>query len=334
MIRYTARRIYQLLPVLIGVSIIVFAIIHLIPGDPAQVILGEQANAESIQKLRQQLGLDLPLYQQYFHFLLQIVQGDLGVSLLTQKPIIEEIVPHLAATVELTLFAMIFAVVVGVNIGIVSAWRRNTWLDYLPMIIALIGVSMPIFWLGLLEQWLFGLKLQWLPVLGRENARMPVEAITHFYLLDTLLQGNIAKFLETIRHLILPAMALGTIPMAYIARMTRSSMLEVLKHDYVRTAKAKGLHDFFVVYKHALKNSFAPVMTVIGLEVGRLLGGAVLTETIFGWPGVGQYIYNAIGYRDYAVIQSGILILAVIFIVVNLIVDLLYTYLDPRIQYK
>lgn len=334
MIRYTARRIYQLLPVLIGVSIIVFAIIHMIPGDPAQVILGEQANAESIAKLRQQLGLDLPLYQQYFHFLLQIVQGDLGVSLLTQKPIIEEIVPHLAATVELTLFAMIFAVVVGVNIGIVSAWRRNTWLDYLPMIIALIGVSMPIFWLGLLEQWLFGLKLQWLPVLGRENARMPVEAITHFYLLDTLLQGNIQKFMETIRHLILPAMALGTIPMAYIARMTRSSMLEVLKHDYVRTAKAKGLHEFFVVYKHALKNSFAPVMTVIGLEVGRLLGGAVLTETIFGWPGVGQYIYNAIGYRDYAVLQSGILILAVIFIVVNLIVDLLYTYLDPRIQYK
>jgi len=333
-IRYTARRIYQLLPVLIGVSIIVFAIIHLIPGDPAQVILGEQASAEAIQKLRQQLGLDLPLYQQYFHFLLQILQGNLGESLLTQKPIIEEIVPHLAATVELTVFAMIFAVVVGVNIGIVSAWRRNTWLDYVPMIIALIGVSMPIFWLGLLEQWLFGLKLQWLPVLGRENARIPVEAITHFYLIDTLLQGNIAQFLETIRHLILPAVALGTIPMAYIARMTRSSMLEVLKHDYVRTAKAKGLHEFFVVYKHALKNSFAPVMTVIGLEVGRLLGGAVLTETIFGWPGVGQYIYNAIGYRDYAVIQSGILILAVIFIVVNLIVDLLYTYLDPRIQYK
>ncbi|MFM1653848.1 ABC transporter permease [Brevibacillus sp. B_LB10_24] len=334
MVKYVARRIFQLIPVLIGVSIIVFAIIHFIPGDPAQVILGEQASAEAIAQLRHQLGLDLPLYQQYFQFVWQLLKGDLGTSLLTQKPIIEEIVPHLAATAELTLFAMIFAVVIGVNAGIVSAWKRNTWLDYMPMIIALVGVSMPIFWLGLLEQWLFGIKLQWLPVLGRMDGRVQVETITNFYLIDTLLKGNITQFWESIKHLILPAVALGTIPMAYIARMTRSSMLEILKHDYVRTARAKGLHEFFVVYKHALKNSFSPVMTVIGLEVGRLLGGAVLTETIFGWPGVGQYIYNAIGYRDYAVIQSGILVLAVIFIVVNLIVDLLYTYLDPRIQYK
>lgn len=202
------------------------------------------------------------------------------------------------------------------------------------MLLALVGVSMPIFWLGLMEQWLFGLQLEWLPVLGRNDPRVTVETITHFYLIDTLLAGNYEQFWSSVRHLILPAMALGTIPMAYIARMTRSSMLEVLKHDYVRTARAKGLHEFFVVYKHGLKNAFAPVMTIIGLEVGRLLGGAVLTETIFGWPGVGQYIYNAIGYRDYAVIQSGILVLAVIFIVVNLIVDLLYSYLDPRIQYK
>ncbi|CAM5780998.1 ABC transporter permease [Brevibacillus borstelensis] len=333
-IRYTARRIFQLIPVLFGVSIIVFAIINLIPGDPAQVILGERADAESIQKLRHELGLDLPLYQQYGNYLLNILQGDLGTSLVTGKAISEELLPHLAATAELTLFAMIFAVIVGVNVGIVSAWKRNTWIDYIPMLLALVGVSMPIFWLGLMEQWLFGLQLEWLPVLGRNDPRVTVETITHFYLIDTLLAGNYEQFWSSVRHLILPAMALGTIPMAYIARMTRSSMLEVLKHDYVRTARAKGLHEFFVVYKHGLKNAFAPVMTIIGLEVGRLLGGAVLTETIFGWPGVGQYIYNAIGYRDYAVIQSGILVLAVIFIVVNLIVDLLYSYLDPRIQYK
>jgi peptide/nickel transport system permease protein len=193
---------------------------------------------------------------------------------------------------------------------------------------------MPIFWLGLVLQWIFGVHFQWLPVIGQDNPRDPIQVVTNFYLIDALIGANMQQFWDVVRHLILPSIALGTITMAIIARMTRASMLEVLKHDYVRTARAKGMNEFWVVYKHALKNSFAPVLTVIGLQLGALLGGAVLTETIFGWPGVGLYLYNAIGARDYPVIQSGILVLATIFIIVNLIVDLLYTYLDPRIQYK
>ncbi|WP_029421002.1 ABC transporter permease [Alicyclobacillus macrosporangiidus] len=334
MLQYAIRRILQLIPVLFGVSIVVFAIIHLIPGDPAQVILGQQADPQTVADLRHNLGLDKPLYQQYLLFLAQILHGDLGKSLVTQQPIASEMFPHLAATAELTLFSMVFAIVVGVNAGILSAWKRNTWFDYVAMVIALVGVSVPIFWLGLMEQWLFGLKLHWLPVIGRADPRDPVTEVTHFYLIDTLLAGNTHQFWTVVQHLILPGIALGTIPMAVIARMTRSSMLEVLKHDYVRTARAKGLADFWVIYKHALKNSFAPVLTVIGIQLGSLLGGAVLTETIFGWPGVGLYLYNGIGARDYPVIQSGILVLSVIFIVVNLIVDLLYAYFDPRIQYK
>ncbi|MCL6517554.1 ABC transporter permease, partial [Alicyclobacillus sp.] len=308
MLQYTVRRVFQLIPVLFGVSIVVFAIIHLIPGDPAQVILGQQADPQTVADLRHHLGLDRPLYQQYLMFLGQILHGDLGTSLVTQQPIASEMFPHLAATAELTLFSMVFAVVIGVNAGILSAWKRNTWFDYVAMVIALIGVSVPIFWLGLMEQWLFGLKLHWLPVIGRADPRNPVTEITHFYLIDTLLAGNTQQFWTVVQHLILPGVALGTIPMAVIARMTRSSMLEVMKHDYVRTARAKGLSDFWVVYKHALKNSFAPVLTVIGIQLGSLLGGAVLTETIFGWPGVGLYLYNGIGARDYPVIQSGILV--------------------------
>ncbi|WP_035287210.1 ABC transporter permease [Brevibacillus massiliensis] len=324
----------HLIPVLFGMSIIVFSIIHAIPGDPAEVILGQRADPEAIKTLRAQLGLDQPLHVQYFHFLERILQGDLGTSMVTKQPIVEEMVPYLAATAELAIFSMIIAVIFGVNLGILSAWRRNTWLDNGAMALALVGVSMPIFWLGLVEQWLFSVKLDWLPVLGRADVRDTITPITHFYLIDTLLAGNTGQFWSVLKHIILPGIALATIPTAIIARMTRASMLEVLKHEYIRTARAKGLHDFFVVYKHALKNAFAPVLTVIGLQLGTLLGGAVLTETIFGWPGVGLYLFNAIGARDYAVIQSGILVLATIYIVVNLIVDLLYAYFDPRIQYK
>lgn len=334
MVSYTVRRILQLIPVLIGMSLIVFAIIHLIPGDPAQVILGERASPDTVRALRHQLGLDEPLYLQYIHYLGQLLHGNLGTSLLTSRPISQEIFPYLAATAELTIFSLVFAIVIGVNAGILSAWKRNTWFDYLIMVVALVGVSMPIFWLGLLEQWMFSLKLHWLPVLGRLDPRSHIHAITNFYTIDSLVNGNFAQFWSVISHLILPGIALGTIPMAIIARMTRASMLEVLGQDYVRTARSKGLSEFWVVYKHGLKSSFAPVLTVIGLQLGSLLGGAILTETIFGWPGIGQYMYNAIGFRDYPVIQSGILLLATIFVLVNLLVDLLYAYLDPRIRYK
>ncbi len=334
MLAYTVRRLLMLIPVLIGMSIVVFSIIHAIPGDPAQMILGEKASQESILALRAQLGLDNPWYVQYFDFVKQILSGDLGKSLLTKASISEEITRYLAATAELTIVSMLIAVFVGVNAGIISAWKQNSWFDFIAMLVALIGVSMPVFWLGLMEQWYFAQELKWLPTVGRDNPRDPVDAITHFYILDTMLAGRWDQFKEVIMHLILPGIALGTIPMAIIARITRSSMLEVMRSDFIRTARAKGLGQFFVVYKHALKNAFIPVLTVIGLQTGLLLGGAILTETIFGWPGVGRYIYTAIGNRDYPVIQSGILVIATIFVFINLIVDLLYAYVDPRIKYR
>jgi len=334
MLHYMGRRFLQLIPVLLGMTFIVFMLIRAIPGNPAQVILGQQATKEAVEALNASLGLDKPWYTQYFSYLSGIFQGDLGVSLRTKLPVSEEIFPYLAATAELAFFAMIIAIVIGVNAGIISAWFQNSWFDYTAMIIALIGVSVPVFWLGLMEQWTFSSKLGWLPTSGREDVRNPITAITHFYLLDTLIQGRFDQFIEVIKRLILPGVALATIPMAIIARITRSSMLEVMRSDYVRTARAKGQKMFIVVYKHALKNAVIPVLTVIGLQTGLLLGGAILTETIFSWPGIGRYIYDAIGFRDYPVIQSGILIVAFIFIMINLIVDLLYTVVDPRIKYK
>ncbi len=333
MLSYVARRILQLIPVLFGMSLVVFAIIHAIPGDPAMVILGERATPQALNELRERLGLNQPLYMQYWHYLLQTLGGDLGESIRTKKAIAQEIFPYLAATIELSLSALVFAAVVGVNAGIIAAWRRASWFDYIAMLVALIGVSMPVFWLGLMEQWVFAQKLALLPSIGRYNARETIHAITQFYVLDTLLEGNWAGFWDVVKHLVLPSVALGTIPMAIIARMSRSSMLEVMKADYVRTARAKGLNEFWVIYKHALKNAMAPVLTVMGLQLGTLLGGAVLTETIFGWPGIGRYINDAISFRDYPVVQSGILVVAFFFVLINLLVDILYAYVDPRIHY-
>ncbi|MGM9950254.1 MAG: ABC transporter permease [Lysinibacillus sp.] len=334
MLHYIGKRLLHLIPVLLGMTFIVFLIIRAIPGDPAQVILGQQATAEATAALREKLGLDNPWYVEYFNYLKDLFTFDLGESLRTSQPITAEIWPYLAATFELAIFAMIIAVIIGMNAGIISAWFQNSWFDYLAMVIALIGVSMPIFWLGLLEQWVFGINLGWLPTSGREEVRDPITAITHLYLIDTLIQGRFDQFIVALKHLILPGIALATIPMAIIARMTRSSMLEVMRVDYVRTARAKGQKMFVVIYKHALKNALIPVLTVIGLQLGMLLGGAILTETIFSWPGIGRYIYEAIGYRDYPVIQSGILIVAFIFLMINLIVDILYTVIDKRIKYN
>lgn len=333
MLHYIGKRLLHLIPVLLGMTFIVFLIIRLIPGDPAQVILGQQATAEAIAALNEKLGLNEPWYIQYFNYLIGLVTLDLGESLRTGVEISKEIWPYLAATMELAFFAMIVAVIVGVNAGIISAWFQNSWFDYLAMIVALIGVSMPIFWLGLMEQWIFSIELGWLPTSGREEVRDPISPITHLYLIDTLLQGRFDQFVTVVKHLLLPGFALATIPTAIIARMTRSSMLEVMRSDYIRTARAKGQKMFIVIYKHALKNALIPVLTVIGLQTGMLLGGAILTETIFSWPGIGRYIYEAIGFRDYPVIQSGILIVAFMFIMINLIVDILYTFIDKRIKY-
>ena len=334
MLHYIGKRLLHLIPVLLGMTFIVFLIIRAIPGDPAQVILGQQATAESIAALRDKLGLNNPWYVQYFEYLKGIFTGDLGDSLRTKQSILTEVWPYLAATFELAIFAMLVAVIIGMNAGIISAWFQNSWFDYIAMVIALIGVSMPIFWLGLMEQWIFSINLGWLPTSGREEVRDPVAAITHLYLIDTLLQGRFDQFWVVVKHLLLPGLALATIPTAIIARMTRASMLEVMRSDYVRTARAKGQKMFVVIYKHALKNALIPVLTIIGLQTGLLLGGAILTETIFSWPGIGRYIYEAIGYRDYPVIQSGILIVAFLFVMINLIVEILYPVIDSRIKYS
>jgi len=314
-------------------TFVVFMMIRAIPGNPAQVILGQQATPEAVAALNAKLGLDQPWYIQFFSYLKGIFTGNLGESMRTRLPVADEIWPYLAATLELALFAMIIAVIIGINAGIISAWFQNSWFDYTAMILALVGVSMPIFWLGLLGQWAFAIELQWLPTTGREQVRDPVSAITHLYLIDAMLNGRFDQVWEVFKHLILPGLALATIPMAIIARMTRSSMLEVMRSDYIRTARAKGQKMFWVVYKHALKNAIIPVLTIVGLQMGMLLGGAILTETIFAWPGIGRYIYDAINYRDYPVIQSGILVVAFFFVMINLVVDLLYGVIDPRIKY-
>jgi peptide/nickel transport system permease protein len=334
MFAYTIRRLLLLLPVLLGMTLIVFFMIRAIPGNPAQVILGQLATADAIESLTKELGLDKPWHVQYVEYLGNLIQGNLGESLRTRVPITEEIWPYLAATIELSLTAIFIAVVVGVNAGIISAWFQNSWFDYCAMVLALIGVSMPIFWLGLMEQWIFSINLGWLPTSGRESVINPVDPITHLFVIDTIISGETEKLVIVLKHLILPSVALATIPMAIIARITRSSMLEVMRSDYIRTARAKGMRMFWVVYKHSLKNAIIPVLTIIGLQTGLLLGGAILTETIFSWPGIGRYIYEAIGYRDYPVIQSGILVVATIFVLINLIVDLLYALVDPRIKYS
>lgn len=334
MMSYTIRRLLMLIPVLLGMAIIVFSIVRAIPGDPALTILGTKASPEAVASLRESLGLDKPFFIQFGSYIKDLLTGDLGTSIRTSTPINDEIWQALIATAELTIVAMIFAIVIGLNAGIISAWFRNTWFDYVVMIIALIGISMPIFWLGLMLQYQFAVDLGWLPTNGREDIRNPIDAITHFFLIDSLIQGNFNQLIAAAKHLLLPSIALGTIPMAMIARMTRSSMLDVMSSDYIRTARAKGQRMFWIVYKHALKNAFIPILTIIGVQSGLLLGGAILTETIFGWPGIGRYIYDAIQSRDYPVIQSGILVIATIFVLINLIVDLLYAVFDPRIKYR
>ena len=330
---YAFRRLLALVPTLLAISFIVFLMIHLVPGDPAQLILGERATPQALAELRQQLGLNLPLHVQYAHFLNDLVHGNLGRSLKTQELVAVELRNRFPATLELALASMFLAAVIGIAAGIFSAARRRTWIDYLAMFGALVGVSMPIFWLGLMLMLLFSVQLGWLPLSGRLTSGMGVEPITHLVVLDALLRGRPDAAWDAVQHLILPAIALGTIPMAVIARMTRSSVLEILNQDYVRTARAKGLAEWKVVMKHVLKNSFIPILTVLGLEFGSLLGGAIITETIFAWPGVGRYLVLSVEARDFRAVQAGVMMVAALFVIVNLVVDLLYSFFDPRIRY-
>ena len=319
---------------LLGVSILVFWMVHLIPGDPALMILGERANEAALQELRQQMGLDQPKAVQYARFLSDLSRLDLGRSFRTKGLVAEEIGWHFPPTAELTLAAMMFATVFGILAGVISAINRGGFWDFATMFGALAGVSIPIFWLGLMLILLFAHQLGLFPVSGRLDTLLDleIERRTNFMLLDTLLAGNLAAFADAVWHLILPAITLGTVPLAIITRMTRSSLLEVLNQQYITTAYAKGLSQWIVVGKHALKNSLIPVITVIGLEFGYLLGGAILTEHIFSWPGLGSWLLKAVEARDIRPIQGGVLFIAALFMSVNLIVDLLYTYIDPRIR--
>jgi ABC-type dipeptide/oligopeptide/nickel transport system permease component len=394
--QYIIRRILATIPVLFGVSVLVFLFIHLIPGDPAVAMLGERATEENVARMRQQLGLDDPLPVQYVRFLFGetsfvvanednsyttrrgeqcveidgaanvacrnpegkwtgqqnaemtcnriasymvchdngILWGDLGRSIQGNIPIGKELQRRFPATAELAIVAILIAVIVGVPAGVLASLKRNSFVDTATMFAALAGVSMPVFWLGILLMWLFGLQLGWLPTGGRLSPDVELETITNFFLLDSILTRNWEAFWDALRHVILPSIALATISLSIIARMTRSSMLDVLGQDYMRTAQAKGLARGTQIRRHAMRNAMMPVVTIIGLQFGGLLAGAILTETIFSWPGIGKWVFDAIGARDYTIVQSVTLIIAFTFVLVNLLVDISYAWLNPRIRYQ
>ncbi len=359
MTRYLARRLVLLIPVLIGISIVTFSMLRLIPGDPARVMLGEHATAEQIEQFRERMGLNDPFYVQYFRYLQSLLRGDLGRAILTNELVAVELAQRLPATIELTLGAMTIACLVGLTAGIISAYKHNSLFDLMTMVSSLVGVSMPVFWLGLVLMYIFGFRLKWLPPSARLTVGVELltlneayhldqiftgelgakivafsDFLSNFYILDSILTGNFTALRDALSHLVLPSLALGTIPMAIIARMTRSSLLEVLNQDYIRTARAKGQSEWAVLMIHAMKNAFLPIITVIGLQLGFLLAGAILTETIFSWPGMGRLIVNRILARDYPSVQGNVLVIAFIFVFVNLIVDISYAYLDPRIRFE
>ena len=317
---------------LIGVSIIVFFMVRAIPGDPAQIMLGQTATPSQVAQIRDQMGLNEPLPVQYLVFVGDAVRGDLGNSIVTGRPVTAELLERFPATFELTAFAMLIAVLVGVPVGVISAVKQYSLLDKAASVFALTGISMPIFWLAMILIVIFGVNLQLLPFPGRLGPTTAITSITGLVLVDSLLTLNFAGFWDGLLHLIMPAIALGTIPMAMIMRMTRSSMLEVMGEDYVRTARAKGVAPWRVVTKHSLRNALLPTVTVIGLLVGLLMGGSIITETIFSWPGVGQIAYESISRRDYAMIQGVVLYGAALFVLLNLLVDILYAVLDPRVR--
>src|SRR5207249_3803734 len=334
MLAFLLRRIVLIVPTFIGVTLLAFALIHLIPGDPVENLSGERGmDPARRERLLHEFGLDRPLPVQYAEYVGQVAKGDLGTSLTTHEPVLDEFLTLFPATIELALFAMVLAVALGLPAGILAALKRNTVADYAVMGVSLTGYSMPIFWWALLLILFFSVQLGWTPVSGRIAVEFDVPASTGLMLIDTLRGGETGAFRSALSHLILPSIALGTIPLAVIARMTRSSMLEVLREDYVRTARAKGLPYWRVVCIHALRNALIPVVTTIGLQVGTLLAGAILTETIFSWPGIGKWLVEAIHRRDYPAVQGGILLSATVIIAVNLLVDLLYGVINPRIRH-
>jgi peptide/nickel transport system permease protein len=349
--RTIARRLVLLLPTLLGLSLVTFVLLRLIPGDPARVMLGEHATAEEIAHFRADAGLDRPLLIQYMHYAASLARGDWGRSIQTNLPVLSELAQRLPATIELSLGAMAIACALGIPAGVQAACRRSSPADLLATGGSLVGVSMPLFWLGLLLSYLFGYKLGWLPPSGRLTIGDPSwsqtppgqsiaglavagDFISNFYILNSILTANFTALADALRHLILPALTLSMVPLAVIIRMTRACLLDVLAEDYVRTARAKGLPERAVLFGHAMKNALPPILTVIGLQLGSLFSGAILTETVFSWPGMGQLIVDRVLARDYPAVQGVVLVVALLFILINMATDVCAAYLNPRIRYR
>jgi peptide/nickel transport system permease protein len=331
-LRFVVRRLLLLVPILLGLSILVFAWVRALPGSPAESLLGERATPQLIKQIRHTYGLDRPIYVQYWRYLDATAHFDLGTSITSARTVTFEIKHRFPATVELALAAMLFAVAVGIPLGFFAAKRYGTVFDHASLVASLIGISIPIFFLGLILKYVFAVRLGWLPSIGREDVLSETKHPTNFYILDAIIERDPGALWDTIKHLILPGIALGSIPLAIVARITRAAVLDVQNEDYVRTARAKGLSPVVVDSRHVLRNALLPVTTIVGLQTGLLLSGAVLTETVFAWPGVGFWLKEAIFNRDYPVLQGGILFLAVVFVLVNLLVDISYAIINPRIR--
>jgi peptide/nickel transport system permease protein len=331
-LRFIVRRLLLLVPILVGLSILVFLWIRALPASPAVSLLGERATPESIRQIERQYGLDKPLYVQYWRYVKNVGQGDLGTTIRTRRPVSDELKERFPATIELTVAALLFAVLLGIPLGFVAAKRYGTWVDHTSLVTSLIGVSIPIFFLAIILKYIFAVKLGLLPTVGRISVLIDIPHPTNFYTVDALWAGDIGAFWDVLKHLMLPAIALGSIPLAIIARITRAAVLDVQNEDYVRTARAKGLAPRIVDTRHIFRNALLPITTIIGLQTGLLLSGAVLTETVFAYPGMGTWLVQAINQRDYPILQGGILFVSIVFVLVNLLVDVSYALINPRIR--
>jgi len=331
-LRFIVRRLLLLVPILVGLSLLVFIWIRALPASPAVSLLGERATPETIAQIERQYGLDKPVYIQYLRYVETVAKGDLGTTIRTRRPVTDELRERFPATIELTTAALLFAVLVGIPLGFVAAKRYGTWVDHASLLASLIGVSIPVFFLAILLKYLFAVKLGLLPTVGRISVLIDLDHPTNFYTLDALIAGDIGAFLDVLKHLMLPAIALGSIPLAVIARITRAAVLDVQNEDYVRTARAKGLSPRVVDGRHIFRNALLPITTIIGLQTGLLLSGAVLTETIFAFPGMGTWLVEAIRQRDFPILQGGILFVSFVFVLVNLLVDVSYALINPRIR--
>jgi peptide/nickel transport system permease protein len=332
MLRFVVRRLLLLVPILVGLSILVFLWIRALPASPAVSLLGERATPETIRQIERQYGLDKPIYIQYWRYVETVARGDLGTTIRSRRPVTDELRERFPATIELTIAALLFATLLGIPLGFVAAKRYGTSVDHASLVLSLLGISIPVFFLAILLKYIFAVQLGWLPTVGRISVLINIDHPTNFYLLDALLAGDLEAFWDVLKHLILPAIALGSIPLAVTARITRAAVLDVQNEDYIRTARAKGLSPRIVDSRHIFRNALLPITTIVGLQTGLLLSGAVLTETVFAFPGMGTWLVEAIRQRDFPVLQGGILFVSLVFVLVNLLVDISYALINPRIR--